>query len=581
MLHALRRPPVLAGVVSAAALAVIVARGEYGLFERASGSTLWLALGAPVVWVAAGLLGWSLRPASPVGPLMTGVGLSFLLSTVPFTAEPLPFTAAMLLWGAPLAFATHMYLLFPGNRVDLRFGRTAVVLAYAVMILPHVVETLFRDPADDFQCAECPQNLALIHEDPVVADAAVAIGAVARAALVAALLAALVLRWRGASPTARRALAPVLGASMVTAVVFIPYLAMFRPGEPIWASSLGRLAALVAVVIPAAFLFGLLRTRLQRGGVAGLVVELGAQPPAARVRDLLARALGDPSLELVFWRAAANSYVDPAGRAASLPVPESSQAVTFLEGEGERLGALMHDRSLLDDPQLLEGVAAAARLALDNARLQAELRAQLREVRASRERIVQAGDVERRRIERNLHDGAQQRLLAIRLAVRFALKDAGHLDAQLAHIDGELADTLDELRTLARGLHPPVLEQEGLGPALQTLGRRAVVPVEIGELPDARLPPPVETAAYYVAAEALANAGKHARASHVRIDLICTGSAAVLEIGDDGEGGADANGSGLRGLRDRVEALDGSLVVESEPGQGTVLRAVFPRSLSA
>lgn len=580
MLHTLLRAPILAGVVCAAALAAIVARGEYGLFEHASGSTLWLALGAPVVWAVAGLLGWSLRPASPVGPLMTAVGLSFLLSTVPFTAEPLPFTVAMLLWGAPLAFATHMYLLFPGNRVDLPFARTVVAVTYAVMILPHVVETLFRDPAEDFGCSECPQNLALVHEDPVIADAAIAVGAVGRAGLVAVLLIALAHRWRAATPTARRALAPVLAASMVTAVAFIPYLATFRPGEPIWGSSLGRVAAIVAVLIPAAFLIGLLRTRLQRSGVAGLVVELGAQPPAARVRDLLARALGDPSLELAFWRPAAKSYVDPSGRATTLPGLGSSRAVTVLEREGERLGALVHDRSLLDAPELLEGVAAAARLALDNARLQAELRAQLSEVRASRERIVQAGDVERRRIERNLHDGAQQRLLAIRLALRFALKDEGHLEAQLAHIDRELADTLDELRTLARGLHPPVLEQEGLGPALQTLARRAIVPVEIGELPDARLPPPVETAAYYVAAEALANAGKHARASHVRIDLTCMGGAAVLEIGDDGEGGADANGSGLRGLRDRVEALDGSLAVESEPGEGTVLRAVFPCSWS-
>jgi signal transduction histidine kinase len=574
--RALRRPPVLAGLVCLAAVAAILGTGEYGLFERASGSTLWLALGPSIAWVVAGLFGWSLRPASITGPLMTAVGLSFLLSTVPFTAEPLPFTVAMLLWGAPLAFATHMYLVFPGNRVDLRFAGTTLVAAYAVMILPHAVETLFRDPREDFECSQCPENLALVHEDAAIADAAVAVGAVARAGLVALLLVALVSRWRSATPTARRALAPVLAASMVTAVVFIPYLATFRPGEPVWGSALGRAAALVAVVIPAAFLLGLLRTRLQRGGVAGLVVRLGAQPPAARVRDLLARALGDPSLELAFWRPGAGSYVDASGGAVTLPEPEATRAVTLLEGDGERLGALVHDRSLLENPELLEGVAAAARLALDNARLQAELRAQLREVRASRERIVQAGDVERRRIERNLHDGAQQRLLAIRLALRFARNDAGHVEPQLAQIDAELADTLDELRTLARGLHPPVLEQEGLAPALETLARRAVVPVEIEALPSTRLPPAVETAAYYVASEALANAGKHARASHVRIDLRHEGGEAVLEVVDDGMGGADADGSGLRGLRDRVEALDGSLTVESERGRGTMLRAVFP-----
>jgi signal transduction histidine kinase len=569
------RPPVLVGLVCLAVVAIIVATGEYGLYERASGSTLWLPLAPSVAWAVAGLVGWWLRPASLTGPLMTAVGLSFLLSTVPFTAEPLPFTVAMLLWGAPLAFATHQYLTFPGNRPDFRFGRTALVAAYVVMILPHLVETLFRNPAVDFECSECPENLALVHEDAGTADAALAVGSVARAAFVALLLVALVPRWRSATPTARRALAPVLLASMVTAVVFIPYLATFRPGEPIWGSTLGRVAALVAVLIPAAFLFGLLRTRLQRSGVADLVVQLGAQPPAGRVRDLLARALGDPSLELVFWRPGAGSYVDASGLAVALP-DEANRALTLLESDGERLGALVHDPSLLDDPELLEGVAAAARLALDNARLQAELRAQLLEVRASRERIVQAGDIERRRIERNLHDGAQQRLLAIRLALRFARNDAGDLEPQLAEIDAEVAGTLDELRTLARGLHPPVLEQEGLGPALETLARRAVVPVEIERLPTTRLPPAVETAAYYVASEALANAGKHAHASHVRIDLRHTDGAAVLEVADDGAGGADTSGSGLRGLRDRVEALDGSLTVESERGRGTRLRAVFP-----
>jgi signal transduction histidine kinase len=165
---------------------------------------------------------------------------------------------------------------------------------------------------------------------------------------------------------------------------------------------------------------------------------------------------------------------------------------------------------------------------------------------------------------------------AIRLALRFVRKNGGELEAQLADIDAELGAALEELRTLARGLHPPILTEQGVGPALETLARRAAIPVEIGALPSTRLPPAVETATYYVASEAVANAVKHSRASHIRIDLTDTEGQTVVEIVDDGDGGADPRDSGLRGLRDRVEALDGSLTVESESGQGTTLRAVLP-----
>jgi signal transduction histidine kinase len=240
---------------------------------------------------------------------------------------------------------------------------------------------------------------------------------------------------------------------------------------------------------------------------------------------------------------------------------------------------LVHDRSLLEDARLLEGVSAAARLALENARLHAELRAQLLELRASRARIVAAGDEASRRIERNLHDGAQQRLLGIRLALRLAgSQPASHGTAELlAEVDEEVQATLDELRSLARGIHPAVLSEEGLGPALRALARRAAVPVELGDLDDERLPAPVETAAYYVAAEALANAAKHAGASRVQVRVARTDDGrAAIEVIDDGAGGADAAGSGLRGLRDRVEALEGRLTVSSPAGEGTRVRAEFP-----
>ena len=331
-------------------------------------------------------------------------------------------------------------------------------------------------------------------------------------------------------------------------------------------------------IVPLAFLAGLLRTRLHRSAVAELVVELGSLPPPAQVRDAIARTLGDESLELAFWLPAEERYVDPDGNALD-PESRPGRAVTVLEPGGKRLAALVHDPSLLDDPELVEAVGAAASLALENSRLQAELRAQLAEVRASRARIVEAGDAERRRLERDLHDGAQQRLLGIRLALQLArgrLADGdAAVDELLAEADAEVVDALDELRALARGIHPAILTEEGLAPALAALARRTPFPVEL-TVHTERLPVAVEATAYFVAAEALANVAKHANATRATVEITRANGRVAIDVADDGAGGADAGGAGLRGLRDRVEALDGRLHVESPAGEGTRVTAAIP-----
>jgi signal transduction histidine kinase len=214
-------------------------------------------------------------------------------------------------------------------------------------------------------------------------------------------------------------------------------------------------------------------------------------------------------------------------------------------------------------------------------RLNAELHARLEELAASRARIVTAGDVERRRLERNLHDGAQQRLVTLSLSLRVALaqldSDPAAARAALADAGDELALALDELRELARGLHPAVLSDRGLRAAVETLAVRAPVPVEIADIPDGRLPEPVEAAAYYLIAEALTNVTKYAQASTVRVRVAADDASVVVQVSDDGVGGADpAAGTGLRGLADRVEALGGSLEVVSPAGAGTTLRAEIP-----
>jgi signal transduction histidine kinase len=340
------------------------------------------------------------------------------------------------------------------------------------------------------------------------------------------------------------------------------------------------IVSVAMLAVPVALAVGLIWQGGGRGAVAGLVVELERTPPGG-VRDALARTLGDPTLELALWLPDRGEYVDATGRPVTLPGSDSGRATTILGLRDSPVAALVHDPILLERQKLLASAGAAARLALENERLQAELRAQLAELQASRKRIVAAGDDERRRLERDLHDGAQQRLLSIGLALQLARArlgpDANGATDLLAEADQELRATLDELRELARGIHPAVLTERGLAAALRSLADRATVPVTIAEMPDERLPAATEAAAYFLVSEALANVAKHARASHVRVRVAHTGGQLLVEVDDDGVGGADpSGGSGLRGLADRVHALDGRLSVESTPGRGTTLHAAIP-----
>jgi len=332
--------------------------------------------------------------------------------------------------------------------------------------------------------------------------------------------------------------------------------------------------------IPVALAVGLLWGDGGRGPVAGLVVELERTPPGS-VRDALARALGDPSLELALWLPERGMYVDAAGREVVLPESGRGRAVTTIGAAEAPVAALVHDPVLLERRGLLAAAGAAARLALENERLQAELRAQLAELRATQARIVTAGDEERRRLERDLHDGVQQRLLSIGLALQLVHAEVGATATGAVPLvleaEVELDSALEELRELAGGIHPAVLTEHGLGPALKTLATRSPVPVEIRRVPPERLPAPVEAAAYFVVSEALANAAKHACASAVTIDVRCDEGSLVVDVEDDGRGGAQPRpGSGLAGLADRVHALSGELAIESEPGRGTHLSARVP-----
>jgi signal transduction histidine kinase len=382
-------------------------------------------------------------------------------------------------------------------------------------------------------------------------------------------------RWRSASRPLRRALLPSLWGAFC-ATLYAVTLASFLVDSPIDELNWPLNAALVTV--PAALAWSLLRSRLARGGLADLFRELGTLR-GVRLEEGLAKVLGDPGLVLAYRVPGERSYLDGGGRPVELPTPGGDRVAAPVERDGRELAMLVYDSSLDDDPELVEAVAAAAAITLDDARLQTESRERLGELRASRERLVAASDAERRRLERNLHDGAQQRLVSVALQLRM-IERRVHGDPELADaIKGagdELTTSLEELRELARGIHPAVLNH-GLKAALHSLASRASVPTAVSFQSPERLPEQVELAAYFVACEALANVAKYAHASAASVRVSRRNGTAAIEIADDGVGGADETaGTGLQGLADRVAALDGTLRILSPLGAGTVVTAEMP-----
>jgi signal transduction histidine kinase len=344
---------------------------------------------------------------------------------------------------------------------------------------------------------------------------------------------------------------------------------------PVLAVALCVLTAAAAVVAVAAQdgIGWLLRGLAQ----ALLRSEQGGEGP---VREMLAERLGDRSLNIAYWLPDRGVFVDDRGHRVDLPSSGSGRAWTAVEREGTRVAAIVHDAELDATPELVHAAASAAALAIDNERLKADLRARLEELRHSRRRIVEAADDARREIERNLHDGAQQQLVSLALDLRLLrarLKQDPELAGTVEELADKLAAALAELRELARGIHPAVLSDHGLAPAIHVLVERVPIAVECDLSVEERLPPPVEAAAYFVVAEGLTNVIKYANATSAKVSVRRRRSDVEVEVEDNGVGGAQLDaGSGLRGLSDRLAALEGDLALESPLGEGTRLFARIP-----
>jgi signal transduction histidine kinase len=534
-------------------------------------------------FIGVGLFAWGRRPDNRVGMLMAGTGFAWLVAAAGFSDLPLVFTLGQLFGAVFFAVVCHLLLAFPSGRLQSRAERRIVAATYALTTVGVAPLWLFADP-DKLDCSECPSNVLLIHSYPSLVSTVATILNLIGAGLVACVLVVLVKRWRRASPAQRRFLVPVYSAGVAVLILLIVLVVLQAGGiendalDALWVASMVPLA-----LVPYLFLGTLVRTRMiQSGAVGELMARLGETPQRGELRDALARALGDPSLELVYWLPEDERFVDGDGHLVELPAPGSGRAVTKVEREGEYVAALVHDGMVHEEQGgYVDAIGAAASLALQNERLEAELRSKVEELRASRQRMLRIGLEERRRLERDLHDGAQQRLVSMALNMRLARarlrEDPGSAEDLLDGAAGELDSALEELRELARGIHPALLSERGLETALEMLARRAPVPVQLERVPDERLPEAVELVAYFVVAEALTNVAKYAAASRATVDINRMNGKLVVKVKDDGVGGADPDsGTGLRGLSDRLAVIEGRLEIDSHPGRGTTVTAKIP-----
>jgi signal transduction histidine kinase len=523
-----------------------------------------------VSYLLCGLFAWWRRPDSRFGVLMVAAGFANFISTLSWTTNDLTFTLGQALDLVPPVLFLHVFLAFPSGHLSSTLERGLVVFAYVAAVVLNVVRMTFGGFG--------PHNLLEVSPNEDAALLALRVALLTMAGCCLAGVAVLVLRrWRRGRRL--RGSIALLSGTFALGLVLIACLFVSAAFNGPWVQEIRWATFATLGLAPILFLAALLNARLARSAVADLVLELRSEPAPADLRDALSRALRDPTLELAYWLPDFDSYADLQGRPVRLS-RRNGRAITPIDRGGVHVAALIHDAELEDEPELLEAVQAAAGIALENGQLHAELRARLEELRGSRARIVEAAHNERQLLERNLHDGAQQRLIALSLDLSLLegrIEGDSEIRAGIEQARREIAASLSELREIARGIHPAVVSGHGLAVALEQLAVRAPVPVDLRVEIDGRLPEPLEVAAYYVVSETLANIAKHAHANSARIDVVKDQEELVLEVVDDGIGGADSErGSGIRGLADRVEALNGRLRVWTPLGGGTRVKAEIP-----
>jgi len=583
-----RRRLVLLAVGAAAVVLGPLATSQLTLTAARSPALLLADLAVGWSMIATGLIIADQRPGNRIGPLAVLTGFVWFAgdATSADTATVAYLGELVHGWFDPL-FAL-VVLAYPTGRFERRPERLLAIGFIVVQGAWTLTKVIGAAPIAWWPCPDC---LDTVDAWIGAQDAMATIGTIETALLTAlslGVLGLLLVRWAQASGAARRRRAPVVAAGVVLALGFTGGFLLQTIAPASARTTEGELRVLVLAIlrvgVAVGLLLGVLRDTAARGRIADLVVGLGDLPSVAVLEASLRDALADPSVRVYRWDAALAGYRDADGQAARPPEDGPARAVVAIDDAGSAAPGLRIalDPALRDDPGLVAAAVAAIRLAVENERLQAEVRTQLDDVRASRARIVEAQDVERRRLERDLHDGAQQRLVSLQLSLQLLRRQLdGDTDpAVLAELDAASAEAraaVTEIRELARGVHPAILSEAGLGAALLSLAERSPVPVTVESSVDERLPSPVEATAYFVVAEALTNAAKHADATRVEVHARRDGADLRLEISDDGRGGADvADGTGLRGLDDRVAALGGTFRLSSPPDGGTRIVVELP-----
>ncbi len=544
-----------------------------------------------------GLYAWQRDGEGRFGQVLFATGLCWFAASLSNSdVEVLYSVGRVAAWVFEIALI-YALLSYPSGRLETRAARFVVVggaLLVAALYLPTVpLVNQYPLPTPFTGCTtECPPNSFFLGSEPgFVATVIKPLREVLTMVIYISVVALLSLRLREASHSVRRTLAPVLGAAVLRFAVAVLYVGLRRAevdAEVLYAASL---VALLSIPVTAlGFFVGLLQWRVYSGtALAGLNTGMADTRDPAELRALLARSLEEPAIELYLsppgsGENSARHWLDSAGRESPAPTTSAEGCLAEAEAESGLRVAIVCDRGFRDYPDFLQAVASCVISGLERQRLNLALAASLEDVAASRKRLAGTADGARRKIERDLHDGAQQHLVALRVKLELARealeRDPGDATAMVAGLGPEVDEIIEEVRSLARGIYPALLASDGLGEALRAAGRRSPLPVSVSAEGIGRFPSETESAVYFCCLEALQNAAKHAGgASRVAVELRLDGDL-LFEISDDGCGFvavAGREGSGITGMRDRLAAVGGTLRIESGPGAGArVLGRVPP-----
>ena len=558
------------------ALAVAEGAGATVTYTGRSAAATVLTLAVGFGLVAAGLLIAFRGQSRRIGDLALLAGFVWFAPVLVGWQEGSPFvrSLAMVLAGFTVPLVVHLTLTYPSGRTGSRLTRAFVVVVYIEAALAALGLALVRDPYFDSSCwANCTANSFLVQSSPSLTHTIETGDRWFVAAAACAFIAMCLARLGASSLPARRTFGPIgLPAIAFAGAVIAHAIAIQRTTiEDPFDTALFAIfvvGSFALLLLAGSLIWALVHDRSERRAVGRIIANLDETPAPGAVQSALAQALGDADLRVAYWLPGIERYVDASGREVGEPTAPPERTLTRLTTNERMLAVVSHSASV---PELTSQIGPAVRLGLENERLQAEALHQLEELRASQARIVETGDDERRRLERDLHDGAQQRLLALSYDLRLARAAAEadgdmELTAMLATAMDEAQVALAELRDLAHGIYPAILGEAGLAPALATLADEAPLPVELRGMIADRFSAPVETAAYLTAAEAIDEAGRR-RATHVSVDLSRRDERLVIATRDDG---GDRTSS-LVHLADRIGALGGSLEVGA-----TTLHAEIP-----